>query len=156
MSANITAQDLDLIFARWNQYDIPIAAKNKVMEHSLKVVDKIFDLITFMGTFDPGTSYTLGEETSKVVSPSLIACYYIGYELASGRMSRTDGSDYLSAATQPIGNFVLKIVSQLIVRDTSHQEDVRAIALEIAKATGEVSSDICILGIENFRSIGHQ
>ena len=153
MSIEISADDLNRIIARWSSYDIPMGAPKKINELGMKAVNNIFDMILLLGD---NTDYTLGKELGSIVIRPFLLCYFIGYELASRKMSRADGTLYLIAATDPIDNFALNILGILVAKGIISQEKGMDMASGFAWLLGEASNDICIFGIENFRKIGYR
>ena len=165
MSTNISADDLNQILARWDRYNIPKVVKEKTTELMMKVVDKIGEMI-FLGHFDINTTHSLLNTIGEKVTRPFILCYYIGYDLASGKISRLDGTAYLMAATDPIEGFIFKITEFIALNGATSEEKWKEMAgerskleklsVDTAKLIGEVSNDICILGIENFKKIGYR
>ena len=109
-----------------------------------------------LGELDKDTAFALGGKMGEVVLRPLLLCYFIGYELASGKMARADGSLYLAAATDPIDDFVLKLLWILVGKEIVSKEKGREMALEIAYLTGEAANNTCVLGIEDFKKIGNK
>jgi hypothetical protein len=110
-------------------------------------------MIFLLDDFDKKTTSALGEQVGAVVSEPFLLCYFIGYELASGKLNHADGSLYLTAATESIDAFVLKLLEILVGNGITSPEKSRDMAIEIAKLTGEAANNICVLGIENFEKV---
>ncbi len=159
MPAQLSADDLNRILARWESYEMPRGVEDKALKLALKVGQKIMDLILFLlapEVPNEEASRALGKAIGALTLRPFKLCYYIGYELASGNMSREDGTPYLVAATEPIDSFVLEYIATKPEKTLANQESISAITREIARLTGEVSNDLCVLGIENFRKIGYR
>ena len=154
MSTEITVNELNQIWDKWDNYYKPAGVENKAWKHTEKLNGKIADMVFMLDKFDKETASKLGEQVGQVVSRPFLLCYYIGYDLASGQMARANGSNYLAAATAPIDDFVVNILGILVGKGIVSQEKGREMVLEIAKLTGEAANNVCMLGIENFKPVG--
>lgn len=153
MTKEITRDDLNEIWFRWDSFEKPLGIEDKAWKFTEKLNEKISDMVFLLGDFDKKAASALGEQVGAVVTQPFLLCYYIGYELASGKMNRADSSLYLTAATEPIDTFVLKLLEILVGKGITSPEKGRDMAVEIAKLTGEASNNICVLGIENFGKV---
>lgn len=156
MSTEISQSELDRIWNRWDYHYKPASAESKAWKYTKKLNSKIAEMVFLLDDFDKGTASRLGEQIGQVVAKPFLLCYYIGYDLASGQMARVNGSNYLSAATAPIDDFVVEILEILVGRGIVSQHKGREMALEIAKLTGEAANNICTLGINNFKPVGNK
>lgn len=152
MTKEITQMDLYQIWTRWDDLEKPVGVEDKAWKLTEKLNEKIYNILS-LGNFDKKTAYELGKQAGAVITKPLLLCYYIGYELASGKMRHLDSSLYLSAATNPIDNFILELLEILIGNGLVTPEEGKDMAIEIAKLTGEASNNICILGIENYATV---
>ncbi len=85
-----------------------------------------------VANFDEETAHALGVQTGPIIVQPFLLCYYIGYELASGKMDRSDAGLYLCAATEPINKFVMEILEILLANGkTSLFQQAETWALEI-------------------------
>ena len=150
MKKEITNNDLHQIWFRWDGLDKPPRIEDKAWEFTRKLNELVFDMLSMLGNFDKETAYKLGQELGVVFTKPFLLCYYIGYELASGGIDRAEVAPYLVAATEPVDNFVLKLVETLAVKGIVSLEKGRDMAVEIAILTGEAANNICILGINYF------
>lgn len=154
MSNQISPEDLDTIFRRWNDCDIPDSVEEKATDLSIKVGGAIYDLMLFLlapNIPDEQASNAIGRAIAALTLRPFKLCYFIGYELASGNIPRECGTPYLMAATEPIDAFVMQYLATKPEKILANQEKVSALSRQIARVTGEVSNDLCILGIENYR-----
>lgn len=153
MPSKITQDELNEIWLRWDQYEMPRGVENKSWRLLKKLNKKISEMVFLTGKFNKQTASMMGEQVGSIVSNSFLLCYYIGYELASGRMPRSDGTPYLAAATDPINEFVLGLLGTLVGNGALSKEEGKRRVLEIANLTGKASNDVCVLGINNFSKI---
>lgn len=110
-------------------------------------------MVFMLGRIDKNTGSKLGEQIGTIVFRSLLLCYYIGYELASGKMARSDGTAYLVVATEPIDELILNLLGLLVGNDMISKEEGSKRVIEIADLTGKAANDVCILGIKYFSKI---
>ncbi len=153
MTQEITENELNQILLRWQRYGNPSDIKNKAWKISEKLIKKISHMTMLIANFDKETAHTLGVQMGAIIVPPFLLCYYIGYELASGKMTRSDATLYLCAATESINTFVMEILAILVGNGITSFVTGQEMALEIAQLAGEVSSDICVLGIEDFKVV---
>jgi hypothetical protein len=153
MNKEITIEDLKQIWLRWDRYNKPWGVENKSWNLTKKLSQKISDLLFLVSRTDKKTASKLGERVGTIVSQSFLLCYYIGYELASGGIARDDGTAYLKVATDPIDDFVLRLIGMLVGSGIIGKEEGRKRAIEIAELTGKAANDVCVLGINSFSSI---
>lgn len=156
MPSDVSADVLYDIYTKWLAYDLPTGVNEQVIALSSQVIEKIGDVIFAIYQFDEKAGYELGEKTAEVVTPALMLCYFVGYELASGKMQREDGTDYLIAATKPIQSFILGNVSALAKRGIPVEDNNKKVLMDTAKMVGDIANELCVLGIKNFRSIKYK
>jgi hypothetical protein len=153
MPNKISADDLSQIFEKWIILGLPPEAKERFKEYVLKATEKIGDMVFLMGQFDTETAFELGNKTSQIVGHPFILCYFIGYEYASGNIARNHLDSYLIAATEPVETFVLEIFKYLLDQGLTSPDDGKKMSLETAKVIGSVATEICVLGVENFKKL---
>ncbi len=153
MANDISDDDLGRIWNRWHPYSIPSQIEEKAWNLTKKRNAKISDMVFRMGEFGNHAAAAMGKKVAETVGRPDVLCYYIGYELASGRMPRDEGTPYLLAATKPIDNMVMTILEALVRFGRVTQQEGSSITLEIAKLTGEAANNLCILGINNFKKL---
>jgi len=156
MPNEIITSDLNQIWIKWDRYDNPSDVMDKAWKHAEKLNNKISEMFSMLGKFDNTTANALGEKLGEIVARSMLLCYFIGYELASGQMIQASASLYLTKATEPIDDFIGNILEILVRKEIVSQEIGREMALELAKLTGGAANNICVLGIANFKKIGNK
>jgi hypothetical protein len=152
----ISGEDLKRIWATWQPYGVQHEAQEKTTILILVVVGKIIQMISLIRHSDVNLSLELLNQCKDTVTNSFLMCYYIGYELASGKMSRADGTPYLLVATKPIEDLVLLIYGILVAKEIIPNNESHKMSIDLAKLIGDTSNDICVLGIDYFRKIGYR
>jgi len=156
MPSDISPDVLYTMYTKWLAYDLPSGVQEKIEALSSQVMESIGDVIFAIYQFDEKTGYEFGEKTAEVVMPALMLCYFIGYELASGKMQRKDGTDYLIAATEPIQSFILGNVSALAKQGIPIQDNHKKELMVTAKLVGDMANELCVLGIDNFTHVNYR
>jgi hypothetical protein len=151
MHNQISPDALGQIFERWKPIGLPSEAMKRFKEYTLKATEKIGDMVLLMGEFDNHKAFELGEKVSQIVAHPFLLCYFIGYEYASGNIARNHLNSYILAATEPIGAFVMEIFEYLLDQGLTTPDNGKKMALETVKVISDITTEICILGVENFK-----
>ena len=156
MTREITDDDLNQILAHWDKYDKPKGVEDKAWKLMGDLYNKISEMLLLLAHPDKNNASAFGEQLGAIVTRPALLCYFIGYELASGRISSHDGTGYLMAATKSIDSFVLELLAVLTGKGIISQGKGLVMVMEISKLTGEAANNICCLGIENFGKIRYR
>ena len=156
MPTNITPDVLYDMYTKWLAYELPSGVNEKIKALSNQVVESIGEVIFAIYQWDEKTGSEFAKKTVEAVLPPLILCYFIGYELASGKMQRKDENDYLIAATEPIQSFILGNVNALAKQGIPVQDNNKKELMNTAKLVGDIANELCVLGIDNFRHVNYK
>jgi len=153
MSKKISSDELEQIWGRWRPYGIHPDSQKEITELVLKVNRKIVEMIQLYLHSDYAYATKLRGLVNDYSTIAFLQCYYIGYELASGKMNRADGTAYLMAATAPLGDFASHIQATLVLDKLLSHEAGQSIGFEISTLIADTANEICILGINNYAKI---
>jgi len=152
----VSEGELDLVWDRWAKYETPGGVTKKILKIADPLNRKILDLVSMLSKVDQEAASDDHGQFEEMAYGLYLLCYYIGYDLAAGKIDRSAVSEYLEAATSSIDRFVLKIFALLIPHGVFGQEKITETAKEIASLTGKVSNNLCILGTKNYQKIERQ
>ena len=113
----VSQDDLQKVWAVWRPYGVHPDAQDKVTKLTLAVLNKIVAMIKLVKRSDPPTAFRLLDLCKDAVSTPFLLCYYIGYALGSGQLTRDLGAIYLVSATGSLAAFVEKIGVVIMARE---------------------------------------
>ena len=153
---NITIDDLDKIWEKWDKYKRPDGFRYKAPEIIELPYLKVVDLIFLLGRTNPQAATSIEQKLNNIISPCFLLCSYIGYEQMSGGITTGNCTPYLAKATEPIRTLLLSVLDKLVMSRIISGDEGKSKAIEIATITNQAAEKAYILGVDNYQTVRKQ
>jgi len=137
-------EELAIVWERWRQLRYSPRAEGCFYEFTDKIISEI------LNAFGTGDYNAIAYDFFPILTVTWPQCYYIGLDLASGTLPRSQGSRYLLGATQDIEAIIKEKLGVLISAKLLDSDKVLVQASTLATHIINYANEACMLGIEDY------
>ncbi len=142
--------ELIRISKSWEKYGTNPDSSRYVFEASKEIVEQLHEIYSILKPLNLHQSLKFGEDLGRILAPSLLMSYYLGFEHSAGRLPLEDAPTYLQAASKPITDLAGELIKTLFARGDISPSQAKKYKFDIRKLNQDLSTKAFKLGEVDF------